>query len=263
LLPHTARVWEHFTLGGRCWCPRASVWPPSYASSIRSSGRFWSMAWRSGDRLWWQGHGGGAAQAALHLWCTLINSFSLHVAWLAVSVPSLENQAGLVVLVSLLKCFWLCVKCCPVNVRVTSLISVTLHAFGQHRGSRTPQLSSTSVLPPMLLWHLTIPGCGACCAPLSNCLLLFRWPPSLIAACALICARRLPLPGQPPWPRTLLRKTFLPGGVGVDLARQSISTLSGAPLTCAPPRCRSCTLTLLWCSLSSVFSLANSHSATL
>jgi hypothetical protein len=27
----------------------------------------------------------------------------------------------------------LCVKCCPVNVRVTSLISVTLNAFGPHR----------------------------------------------------------------------------------------------------------------------------------
>jgi hypothetical protein len=59
--------------------------------------------------------------------------------------------------------------------------------------------------------HLTIPGCGACCTPLSTCLLLFRPPPSFILACAIICARRLPLPGRLPWPRTLLRKRFCPG----------------------------------------------------
>jgi hypothetical protein len=82
---------------------------------------------------------------------------------------------------------------------------VTLNAFGPRRGSRTPQLSFTSVLPPVLLWYLTIPGCGACCAPLSNCLTLSRWSPSLIEACTIICARRLPLPGRQPWPRTLLR----------------------------------------------------------
>jgi hypothetical protein len=39
-------------------------------------------------------------------------------------------------------------------------------------------------------------------APLSNCLILFRPRPSLIAACAIICARRLLLPGRQPWPRT-------------------------------------------------------------
>jgi hypothetical protein len=52
-------------------------------------------------------------------------------------------------------------------------------------------------------------------------------------------------------------------GGGVALARQPTSTLSGAPLTCAPHRCRSCSLALLWCSLSSVSSRANSLSATL
>jgi hypothetical protein len=105
--------------------------------------------------------------------------------------------------------------------------------------------------------------CGACCARLSNCLLLFHPPPLLIAACAIICARRLLLPGRLIWSRTLLRKTSLLGGVGVALARQPTSTLSGAPLACAPHRCRSCTLALLWYSLSSVSSQANSLSATL
>jgi hypothetical protein len=171
------------------------------------------------------------------------------------------------VLVSLLKLFFLCVKCCPVNVRVnarvTSLTSVTLNAFGPHHGSRTRKLSFTSVLRPVLLWHLTIPGYGECCAPLSNCLILSHPPPSLLVACAIICAHRLLPPGRLPWPRTLLRKTFLPGGVGVDLARLLTSTLPGAPLTCAPLRCRSCTLALLWCSLSSVCSLANPLTATL
>jgi hypothetical protein len=49
---------------------------------------------------------------------------------------------------SLLKYFFLCVKCCPVNVRVTSLISDTLNASGPHRGSRTPKLPFTPGLPP-------------------------------------------------------------------------------------------------------------------
>jgi hypothetical protein len=96
---------------------------------------------------------GGASRP--HPLLHLINSFSLHVAWLAASAPSPANLAGLAVPVSLLRCFCLCVKCCPVNVRVTSLISVTRNAFGPHRGNRTPKLSSTSVLPPVLLWHLT------------------------------------------------------------------------------------------------------------
>jgi hypothetical protein len=51
LLPPTARAWEHFTLGGQCWCPCASVLPPSYASCILSSSRFWSMEWRSWARV--------------------------------------------------------------------------------------------------------------------------------------------------------------------------------------------------------------------
>jgi hypothetical protein len=130
------------------------------------------------------------------------------------------------------------------------------------RQPHIPNLPFTSVLPPVLLWHLTIPGCGACCAPLSSFLILFHLPPLLSAACTIICARRLLLPGGLPWPRTL-RKTSLPGGVGVDLARQPTSTLSGAPLTCPPHRCSSCTLALLWCSLSSVSSQANSLSVTL
>jgi hypothetical protein len=41
------------------------------------------------------------------------------------------------------------------------------------------------------------------------------------------------------------------------------STLSGAPLTCTPLRCSSCTQTLLWCSFTSVSSLASSFTATL
>jgi hypothetical protein len=169
------------------------------------------------------------------LYCTFINSSSLRVAWLATSMPSPAHLAGLATRVSPLKYFRLCVKCCPVNVRVTSLISDTLNAFGPHCGSRTLQLPFTSELTPVLLSQQTIPGCGAYCAPVSNCLILFRPPPSLIVACAIICAcRRLP-PGKLPWPRTLLRTTFLPGGVGGDLALQPTSTLSGAPLTCAHP----------------------------
>jgi hypothetical protein len=226
------------------------------------------MVWRSGARLrtWSTGRGDGAP---LPLYCTLINSSSLRVAWFAASVPSPAKLAGLAVRVSLLKYSCLCVKCCPVNVRVTLLISDTLNAFGPHRGRRTPKLPFTSVLLPVLLWHLVTPGSGACCAPLSNCLILFRPPHSLIVACAIICASRL-LPhgklashAQLPWHLTLLRTTFLPGGVGGDLALQPTSTLSGSPLTCAPLRCRSCTLALLWCSLSSASSLANSLTATL
>jgi hypothetical protein len=51
LLTPTARAWEHITLGGRCWRPRASVLLPSYASFILSSGRSWSMVRRSEARL--------------------------------------------------------------------------------------------------------------------------------------------------------------------------------------------------------------------
>jgi hypothetical protein len=213
-------------------------------------------------RTWPPAHGCGATRGTRTLWCTLISFFSLHVAWLAASAPSPANLAGLAARVSLLKCFVLCVKCCPVTVRVTSLISDTLNAFGPRRGSRTPTLSFTSVLPPVPLWRLTIPGCGVCCAPLRNCLLFFHPLPSLIAACAIICARRHLLPGRLPWARTLLRTTSLPGAVGEDLARQPTSTLCGAPFTCAPHRC-SCTLALLWCSLSSASYPANSLSATL
>jgi hypothetical protein len=173
------------------------------------------------------GHGGGSTSVSLPFCCTLMNSLSLHVAWLAASAPSPAHLAGLAVIVSLLKCICLCFTCCPVNVRVTLFISVNLNSFRPQRGSRTPKLSFTSVLPPVLVWHLTNPGGGLCCAPLSNCLIIFRPPPSLLAACAIICARRLLLPKRLSWPRAILGKTFLPGGVGVDLARQSTSTLSG------------------------------------
>jgi hypothetical protein len=53
------------------------------------------------------------------------------------------------------------------NVRVTSLIPVTLNAFGPHRGSRNVTLPLTSVLPRVLLWHLTIPWLATSAAILS------------------------------------------------------------------------------------------------
>jgi hypothetical protein len=112
----------------------------------------------------------------------------------------------------------LCVKCCPVNARVTSLMSVAVNASGPRRGSRAPTPPCTSVLPPMLPWTPIIPGCGACYPPLRTCLLLVCQLLKLIVACAIICAHRLPLPWRLPCSRTLLRITFLTGGVVVPLA---------------------------------------------
>jgi hypothetical protein len=188
-----------------------------------------------------------------------LNQLLLFACRLACGVRALCSEPG----VSLLKCFCLCVNCCPANVRVPARISVNLNAFGPHCGSRSPKISFNSVLPPVPPWHLTISGYGACCTPLSTCLILFRPPPSLIVACAIISARTYPLPGRPPWHRSLLRKTLLPGSISVDLSCQPISTRFGTASTCAPLRCRSFTLALLWCSLSSVSFLASSLTATL
>jgi hypothetical protein len=114
--------------------------------------------------------------------------------------------------VCLLKCFLLCVKCCPVNVHVTLLISVTRSASGQRRGSLGPKLPFTSVLQPMLPWPPIIPGCSVCCAPLSTRLRLFRPPRSLIVAFVILCVCRLSPPGRLLFIHTLLRKTSRPGG---------------------------------------------------
>jgi hypothetical protein len=160
-------------------------------------------------------------------------------------------------------CFRLRVKYCPVtDVRVTLLISVSLCTSRQHRGSHAPKLPFTSVLLLMLPWHLILLGCGVRSAPLTKCLLL-RQPPLLVIACVIICARRLPSPGRLLWPRTLLRTTSQPGGIGVALAPPHSSTLLSARSSFAPLCGRSCTLALLWCSLSSVSSLAGSHTAIL
>jgi hypothetical protein len=97
---------------------------------------------------------------------TLISSFSLRVAWLAASVPSPANLAGLAVRGLFLKCFCLCVKCCQVNVRMTWLISVILNVCGPLRDNRNPTRPCPSVLPPVLPWRQIIPSC-ACGALLS------------------------------------------------------------------------------------------------
>jgi hypothetical protein len=120
LLPPTARDWESFMLGGQ-WCPRASELLPNYASSIWSSARFGSMAWRSGAhmRTWSPGRGSEEAHTRLPLCCTLINSFSPRVVWFAASAPSPGEPGWTRRACVSPEVLLLCVKCCPVKVRVS------------------------------------------------------------------------------------------------------------------------------------------------